>query len=72
MFVEVQALQQRVPGPSLSQTDGVNNFFFFFWPLCEACGILVPQPGIEPAPPAVAAQSLNHWSAREVPTILNL
>ena len=21
-----------------------------FWPLCMACGILVPQPGIEPVP----------------------
>ena len=32
-----------------------------------ACGILVPQPGIEPVSPAVEAQSLNHWSTREVP-----
>ena len=38
-----------------------------FWLCCVACGILVPQPGIEPAPPAVEAQSLNHWTAREVP-----
>ena len=28
--------------------------------------ILVPQPGIKPAPHAVEAQSLNHWTAREV------
>ena len=35
--------------------------------LVGACGILVPQPGIEPMPPALEAQSLNHWSAREVP-----
>ena len=27
---------------------------------CGICGILVPQPGIKPAPPAVEAQSLNH------------
>ena len=32
-----------------------------------ACGILVPRPGIEPAPPALEAQSLNHWTAREAP-----
>ena len=31
-----------------------------------ACGILVPQPGIEPALLAFKAQSLNHWTAREV------
>ena len=31
------------------------------------CRILVPQPGIEPTPPAVEAQSLHHWTTREVP-----
>ena len=31
-----------------------------------ACGILAPQPGIEPAFPALEAWSLNHWTAREV------
>ena len=30
-------------------------------------GILVSQPAIEPMPPALGAQSLNHWTAREVP-----
>ena len=32
-----------------------------------ACRILVPQPGIEPMPPAVEARSPNHWATREVP-----
>ena len=41
------------------------QFFFFFWPRCVACGLLVPPPGIEPL--AVEAQSLNHWTTREVP-----
>ena len=41
--------------------------FFFFWLHRVACGILVPGPGIEPAPPALEAQSLHHWTAREVP-----
>ena len=31
-----------------------------FWPRCAACGILLPQVGTEPLPPAVEAQSLNH------------
>ena len=31
-----------------------------------ACGILVPRPGTKPTPPAVKAQSHNHWTAREV------
>ena len=43
------------------------NFNFNFWLHCAACGILVPQPGIEPVPPALEVQSLNHWTAREVP-----
>ena len=41
--------------------------FFPFQSHWAACKILVPQPGIEPLPPAVEAQSLNHWTAREVP-----
>ena len=31
------------------------------------CGTLVPWPGPEPAPSALAAWSLNHWTSREVP-----
>ena len=34
-----------------------------------ACGILVPLLGMEPVPPPVEAWSLNHWTAREVPTL---
>ena len=30
-------------------------------------GILLSRPGIEPMPPAVGAQSLNHWIPREFP-----
>ena len=30
-----------------------------------ACGILVPQPGMEPRPLAVKAPSPNYWTARE-------
>ena len=45
------------------------KLIFIFWPFHLACGILVPQPEIEPSPPAVEALSLNHWTAREVPTI---
>ncbi|XP_055282098.1 PHD finger protein 11 isoform X2 [Moschus berezovskii] len=32
-----------------------------------ACGILVPQPGIESGPPAVEVWRLNHRTAREAP-----
>ena len=46
-----------------------ESYFWFLWPHCVACGILVPQPGTKPAPPAVEAQSLNHWTTREVPRV---
>ena len=36
-----------------------SGFFFFFWPCCEACGILVPW--------AVRVLSPNHWTTRELP-----
>ena len=42
-------------------------FFFSFFPLhLKACEISVPWPGIQPEPPALEAQSLNHWTTREV------
>ena len=42
---------------------------FFFGPRRMACGILVPQPGIEPGPSAVKAWSPNHWTTREFPIL---
>ena len=48
------------------------SFFFFFWLHRAACGILDPQPRIEPVPPAVEEWSLNHWTTREVPGTLFL
>ena len=44
--------------------------FYFFRPCCVARGILVPQPEMEPVPPAVGARSLNYWTTREVPCCL--
>ena len=41
-------------------------FFFFFFFGHTACGILAPQPGIEPIPPALKG-CLNQWTTREVP-----
>ena len=43
-----------------------TGLFFTSWLCLEACGILVPPPGTEPVPPAVEAQSPNHWTIREV------
>ena len=33
----------------------------------EACRVLVSRSGIKSMPPSVEAQSLNHWTAREIP-----
>ena len=41
-----------------SQSVGCLSFFLsFFWPHCATCGILVPQPGIEPRTLAVKVWS---------------
>ena len=51
------------------------EFAGFFWFLKvylifltshAVCRILVPGPGIERVRPAAEAQSLNHWTTREV------
>ena len=39
---------------------------FFLWLCSMPCGILVPQPRIEPMSPAVETQNTNHRTAREV------
>ena len=56
--------------PTLPTLPRIQNHivgFGFFWPCCAACGILVPQPGMEPAPSAVKSRGPNHWTAREFP-----
>ena len=47
----------------------IYGFFFFLLPHPPppSCGILVPPPGIELAPPALEARRLNHWTSRKVP-----
>ena len=42
-------------------------FIFTYLALQPACVILVPQSGMKPKTPALEAQNLNHWTAREVP-----
>ena len=41
-------------------------FLVIYWPICAACGILVPPPGIEPRPSAVKTWSPNHWTTRNI------
>ena len=44
----------------------INFVFFPPPPHNRTCGILVPRPQIESMAPALEAQSLNPWTAREV------
>ena len=45
-------------------------FIYLFWlSLIWTYAILVPQAGIKHAPPAVDVQSLNYWTARDVPSL---
>ena len=44
-------------------------FFLIFWPHCMAYRILAPQPGIKSKPSALAVQTFNQWTTREVPEI---
>ena len=39
--------------------------------MLAASRILVPWPVMDPAPPALEAWSVNHWTAREVPVEFN-
>ena len=43
--------------------------FIYLAALGLSCSMwdLAPWPGIEPGPPALGAQSLSHWTTREVP-----
>ena len=53
------SLLQHMDFPSLAVALGLS---------CPtACEILVPWPGIEPAPPRIARWNLNHCTIREVP-----
>ena len=58
-----KGLQVVIPSPFL-----FSPISFFFWPCCAAYGILAPQPGIEPRPLAVKAESPNPATARDVPS----
>ena len=39
-------------------------------PCRTACGISVPQAGVEPVSSGLEAQRFSHWTAREVPTTI--
>ena len=52
--------------PGLTDTDTVILLVILICFGRVTYGILVPWPGIEPEPPAIEAQSPNHWITSEV------
>ena len=57
---------KKHPEENMRTLFDINCSFFFclfvFWPHPAACGILVPQQGMEPVNPVLEAWSLNHWT----------
>ena len=65
------AMENETQGTAV---HGVAKRWTRLWDWTElnaACGILAPQPRIEPMAPALGAQSLNHWTTREVQDIVD-
>ena len=51
----------------VKESLGIDYFIYLFLAFSKAREFLVPQPGIEPAPPASEARSLNQCTTRESP-----
>ena len=43
----------------------LSFLILIFWLHCMACGILAPQPGIEPGLPVFEEHNLTHWTTGE-------
>ena len=63
---QLEELEHSVHLFSISQ---IHCLFFFFLAAPCVYGILVPQPGIEPRPSAMKAQSPNHWTTGDLPSL---
>ena len=59
------------PGSLTLQADSslIQGKPYTFLDVPQACGILVPWLGVGPRPPALEAQSANHWTNRDVPSL---
>ena len=55
--------------PYTFSSTSFKKYFIYLAVSGLSCGMrdLVPWPGIKPGPPALGAQSLRHWTTREVP-----
>ena len=67
LFISLLKFHLQISPSLLNPLSKISVPFFFFlplslfnfWPVCTACRILVPQPGIEPGATAVKAPSPN-------------
>ena len=61
------------PGSGHYVPSNAYSFIYIFYKLilflAAPCRILLPWPRVEIPPPVLETQSLNHWTAREVPTV---
>ena len=75
MFSGSQILAHSYNSPRWLMLSLSSTFYLFLFIYLAALGLccgmwdLIPQPGIEPRPPALAVWSLSHWISREVPSI---
>ena len=53
----------------LLSSDFLAKIMFWFFGH-EACGILAPQLGTEPTPPAL--EGVNHWTTRDIPKVTEI
>ena len=64
-FAISTASPRRPPGPRHPCPRPTASRAFYFWPRPVACGSLPSRKGFEPAPFALEARSLSHWTTRK-------
>ena len=75
LSLELQTPASDILGSRVGFREGYTltfcseSFFFFFLLSCRTCEILIPQPGIEPGPLIVKAQSSNDQTSRDFPCL---
>ena len=60
---------EKISDPTGEGTAFIPPLMPFKKPGCHPCFCLVTQPVIEPVPPALEVQNLNHCGIREIPHV---